>query len=105
TSGHPDMGWEEATVRVCREHGGFEPDIRYRAQDATIALAAVARGLAVTLLPALPIPDRHPGVTVRRIEGPRVERTIFAATRSSDARRPSTVALLGAVQRVTDQLS
>src|ERR687898_729467 len=29
-SGHPPMGWEEVTQRVCRQHGGFDPDIRHR---------------------------------------------------------------------------
>ena len=47
------MAWEEMTQRTCREHGGFEPDIRHRTNDATVSLALVARGLAVTLLPEL----------------------------------------------------
>ena len=36
-TGHPAMGWEEMTRRTCREHGGFEPDIRHRTNDATVA--------------------------------------------------------------------
>ena len=32
------MTWEEVTRRICREHGGFEPVIRHRAGDATLAL-------------------------------------------------------------------
>ena len=94
TTGHPGMGWEEMTRRTCRELGGFEPDIRHRTNDATISLALVARGLAVTLLPELVLPRGAPGVAVRAIaEGP-IERTIFAATRAADAARPSTHALL-----------
>ena len=54
----PAMGWEEMTQRTCRELGGFDPDIRHRTNDATISLALVARGLAVTLLPDLPLPER-----------------------------------------------
>ena len=46
-------GWEEMTQRTCRELGGFDPDIRHRTNDATISLALVARGQAVTLLPEL----------------------------------------------------
>ena len=52
-TGHPGMAWEAMVVRTCREHGGFEPDIRHRVNDATLALALVAQGLAVTLLPSL----------------------------------------------------
>ena len=36
-SGHPAMGWEEMTQRTCRGLGGFEPDIRHRANDGTVA--------------------------------------------------------------------
>ena len=98
TAGHAAMGWEEMTQRTCRELGGFDPDIRHRANDATISLALVARGLAVTLLPELPLPPRTPGVALRAIaEGP-VDRAIFAATRAADAARPSTRALVAAVR-------
>jgi DNA-binding transcriptional LysR family regulator len=98
TTGHPGLAWEEMTRRTCRGLGGFEPDIRHRANDATISLALVARGLAVTLLPELPLPDRVPGVAVRAIAGQPVSRAIFAATRAADATRPSTQALLRAVR-------
>jgi DNA-binding transcriptional LysR family regulator len=97
-SGHVGMAWEEMTQRTCRRHGGFEPDIRHRTNDATVSLALVARGLAVTLLPDLVLPGRHAGIALRTIaEGP-VERAIFAVTRASDATRPSTQALLVAVR-------
>jgi DNA-binding transcriptional LysR family regulator len=97
-TGHAAMGWEEMTQGTCRELGGFDPDIRYRANDATISLALVAHGLAVTLLPDLVVPGTHPGVVLRAIaEGP-VHRTIFAATRAADAARPSIRALLAAVR-------
>jgi DNA-binding transcriptional LysR family regulator len=98
SSGHAGMGWEEMTRRSCRELGGFDPDIRHRTNDATVGLALVARGLAVTMLPDLPLPRRHRGIALRAIaEGP-VSRAIFAATRAADAARPSTQALLTAVR-------
>ena len=103
-SGHPSMGWEEMTQRTCRELGGFEPDIRHRANDATISLTLVAHGLAVTLIPDLVLPDRHPGVTARAIAEAPVHREIFAATRVADAARPSTQALLSAVRDAVQQL-
>src|SRR5215211_1695933 len=97
-TGHAALGWEEMTQGTCRELGGFDPDIRYRANDATISLALVARGLAVTLLPGLPLPDRYPGVVRRAIAEAPVTRAIFAVTRAADTARPSTVALLAAVR-------
>jgi len=96
-TGHGGMGWEEVTQRTCREHGGFDPEIRHRTNDATVSLALVARELAVTMLPALALPARHPGVAVRGIAEASVSRTIFAATRATDAARPSTRALLAAI--------
>jgi DNA-binding transcriptional LysR family regulator len=104
TSGPAGIGWDQMTQRTCRELGRFEPDIRHRSNDAVIALAVVARGLAVTMLPALPLPRRQAGIAVRPIaEGP-VSRTIFAATRTADAARPSTGALLGALRRAAAEL-
>jgi len=98
TTGHAGLGWDEMTRRVCHELGGFAPDVRHRTNDATISLAVVAHGLAVGLLPDLPLPRRLPGVALRDIADAHVSRAIFAATRASDAARPSTQALLETVR-------
>jgi DNA-binding transcriptional LysR family regulator len=104
-TGHSGMGWEEMTRRTCRDLGGFEPDIRHRANDANVSLALVAQGLAVTLLPDLPLPDRLPGIAVRAIAEAPVHRAIFAATRATDAARPSTQALLAAIREAVLSIS
>ena len=101
TTGHSAMGWEEMTQRTCRLYGGFEPDIRHRTNDATVSLALVARGLAVTLVPDLVLPDGHPGVALRPIAGAPVERGILAVTRSADATRPSVNAVLDRLRQET----
>jgi DNA-binding transcriptional LysR family regulator len=98
TTGHVRMGWDEMTRRTCREHGGFEPDIRHRTNDATVSLALVARGLAVTLLPDLVVAERHRDIVLRGVAEARVSRAIFAVTRAADAARPSTRALVAAVR-------
>jgi DNA-binding transcriptional LysR family regulator len=103
-SGHPAMGWEEMTQRICRELGGFEPDIRFRANDATVSLALVSRGLAVAMLPDLPLRERPEGFVVRPIAEGEVTRAIFAVTRAADAARPSTQALLAAIRAAVRQL-
>ena len=104
TTGHPQMGWEDMTERTCRERGGFAPDIRHRANDANVSLALVARGLAVAMIPDLPLRDRRPGIAIRPIAGGPVERAIFAVTRSADAARPSTQAVLAAVRQAVTQV-
>jgi DNA-binding transcriptional LysR family regulator len=95
---HPGMGWETMTQRTCRELGGFDPDIRHRANDANVTLALVAHGLAVAMLPELPLPERRRGFTVRAIAGGGVGRAVFAATRAADEKRPTTAAVLAAVR-------
>jgi DNA-binding transcriptional LysR family regulator len=104
TTGHRDTGWEEMTDRTCRELGGFDPDIRHRTNDSVTSLAVVAQGLAVTLLPALVAPEAHPGVVARAIAEGSVHRTIFTATRTADAKRPSVQALLEAVRTAAADL-
>jgi DNA-binding transcriptional LysR family regulator len=98
TTGHGLTGWEEMTIRTCRELGGFEPDIRHRTNDAVMSLALVAGGQAVTLLPELVRPQAHPGVAVRAIAGRPLDRMIYMATRTADAQRPSVQALLAAIR-------
>jgi DNA-binding transcriptional LysR family regulator len=98
------MGWEEMTQRTCRQHGGFDPDIRHRTNDATVSLALVARGMAVTLLPDLVVPAGRSGLALRRIAEASLDRAIFAVTRAADAARPSTQALVAAVRDVAATL-
>jgi DNA-binding transcriptional LysR family regulator len=98
TTGHAGLGWDEMTRRTCQELGGFDPDVRHRTNDAGISLAIVARGLAVGMLPDLALPRRLAGLRVRDVAGAPIHRAIFAATRTTDAARPSTRALLAAVR-------
>jgi DNA-binding transcriptional LysR family regulator len=104
TAGHADLGWDEMTRRTCQELGGFDPDIRHRTNDATISLAIIARGLAVGMLPDLPLPARLPGIKLRDIGDAHVSRAIFAATRTTDRDRPSTQAMLAAVRHAAAEL-
>lgn len=95
-TGHPGMSWEESLRQACRELGGFEPEIRHRANDANVALALVRHGLALTLLPSLSVPQGE----YTTVPMP-YSRTIYAVIRAADERRPSTRALLAALR---DQL-
>jgi DNA-binding transcriptional LysR family regulator len=92
-TGAAGMAWDEMTRRTCLALGGFEPDVRHRTVDASVALALVACGLGVALVPALALGD-HGGVARRETA---VSRAIFAATRAADAARPSTRALVSAI--------
>jgi DNA-binding transcriptional LysR family regulator len=104
-TGHPGAGWEEMVMRTCRGLGRFDPDIRHRTNDSVTALALVAGGRAVTLLPELVRPEAQPGVAVRAVAERPVHRTVFAATRAVDAGRPSVRALLAAVRGAAEDLA
>jgi DNA-binding transcriptional LysR family regulator len=103
-TGHPAMGWDEMTTLTCRTFGGFEPDVRHRTNDAAISLALIRRGLAVAMLPELPLLGHGRGVAVRAIADGPVRRSIFAVTRAADAARPSVQAVLAAVREATTAL-
>ena len=85
TVGHAGTPWGHMVEATCREHGGFDPDVRYRTNDAVVSLALVAAGQAVTLLPDMVQADARPGVVVRASPAARSHRTIVAATRRADA--------------------
>lgn len=97
-AGHPGMGWEDVVLRTCRARGEFDPDVRHRTNDATLALELVARGRAVTMLPELILPADDPGLAIRPVAGAPLQRWIYAVTRATDHERPSTTALLTALK-------
>lgn len=84
--------------RICRTLGGFEPDVRHRANDMRLLLDLVARGCAA-ILPALGRPQSDPRVRVRGIAEDGYSRAIFVAVRQSDRARPSTAAVVDALRQ------
>jgi DNA-binding transcriptional LysR family regulator len=83
--------------RLCRSIGGFEPDVRHRANDMRLLLDLVSRGCAA-IVPSLGRPEGDPRVGVRRFAEGTYERAIFAAVRASDRARPSTAAVVEALR-------
>jgi DNA-binding transcriptional LysR family regulator len=104
TTGHPGSAWHDLTVRACRELGGFDPLIRHRTNDSVLSLGLVAEAMAVTLLPDLVGAQGRPGVVTRAVAEEPLTRTIVAATRATDAARPSVRALLAAVRAAGSDL-
>jgi len=103
--GQRGTGWDEMTVRACRELGGFEPDLRHRTNDSVTCLAVVAHGQGVTLLPRLVAPVGTARFAVRPIAGGAEHRTIFVATRTADAGRPAVQAIVAAIRRAAEALA
>jgi DNA-binding transcriptional LysR family regulator len=91
-------------VRLCRARGGFEPDIRHRADDIRLLIQLAAAGLAVALVPALGRPEAETGVVVRELHESGTTRRIFAAVRAGSAGHPSIAAVLDGLREQVDDL-
>ncbi|TDD44659.1 LysR family transcriptional regulator [Kribbella antibiotica] len=94
----PGTGHREMQVRVCREYGGFEPDLRYSSDDFLILLELVRTTGAAALLPDLVLRHGTPGVAVRRAAEADVGRAVYLLTRR--ARTPPVDAVAAALRDV-----
>ena len=79
-----DTGCALIIRNACRA-AGFTPRYVARSDDHHTALAFVAGGLGVTLLPALAVPDQLPGVDSRELVSPAPRRRIVAYVRDASA--------------------
>lgn len=91
----PGTGQRGMHVRVCRELGGFEPDVRYSSDDFLILLEMVRTAGAGALLPDLVLAHGGAGVAVRPIAEGDVGREVFLVTRAS--RTPAVAAVAAAL--------
>lgn len=76
STGHTAM-----VVSVCREHGGFDPDLRHRSSDAEAQLELVRHAGAVALLSDLAVPEDDPELALRDVAGASVGRRLHMVTR------------------------
>jgi DNA-binding transcriptional LysR family regulator len=88
-------GHREMQLRVCRERGGFEPDIRFHSDDLAIQLEMVRATGACGLLPDLVLRRGIDGVATPLVAGGGIGREIFTVTRA--ARTPAVEAVLAAL--------
>ena len=100
---HTDTAYGDMFARLCRSVGGFEPDIRHRASEMQTMLDLVAGCRVAAAVPALGRPEREPRVAVRRMAEGRFTRALYVSTRASDRARPSTAAVVEAIQRVASR--
>ena len=77
-SGAASRQW---AVQLCRD-AGFEPDIRFEADDLQTQIALIEAGQAVAILPELMLLRRHAQVRLIDLPG-RPRRSVFTATRTS----------------------
>jgi DNA-binding transcriptional LysR family regulator len=94
--------YDEMLVDACRAMGSFEPDIRHRAENASVIMGLVAAG-AVAIVPSLGWRNVS-GAVVRPLAGARLEREVFSCARICSARRPTIQALRAALREAWEQL-
>ena len=93
---HPGTAHHQMQLRVSRQLGGFEPDIRYTSDDFLILLELVRTTGAGALLPDLVLAYDAPGVAVRPFAEGDVGREVFLLTRQN---RTPTVSAVAAALR------
>jgi DNA-binding transcriptional LysR family regulator len=79
-------------LRLCRQLGGFEPDVRYTSDDFLILMELTRTVGSATLLPDLVRAHEAPGVVVRPLPGDGVRREVFLLTRTSSTPTVTAVA-------------
>ena len=94
----------EALVRACRRLGGFEPQLRHRANDIGVLLQLAADGHAIALVPGIGLTMRPEGVVIREIAGSDHYRDVFAVTRRGTSDRPALAAVLDVVRDRAQEL-
>ena len=88
---------------VCAANiAGFEPTIELQFEDYRVIADAVRRGLGVALIPRIADLYGIGGLSLRALEDPRLERTIFAAVRKGSSENPGISAVLEALRAATE---
>jgi DNA-binding transcriptional LysR family regulator len=95
---------QEVSLAACTA-AGFSPDIRHHVNDWDAALAMVAAGCGVALIPRLALPLTIPrGIALRPLAGPqRPNRHIYAATRAGSEQSPHLAPVLAAISSMALQ--
>jgi DNA-binding transcriptional LysR family regulator len=92
----PGTGHRQMQLRVCRQLGGFEPDLRYSSDDSLILLELVRTAGAAALLPDLVIGYAAHGVAVRPPAERVLVREVYLLTRTN--RSPAVAAVATALR-------
>ena len=92
----------DAVIRAAHL-AGFDPTVDLQFNDYRMIADAVRRGLGVALIPRIADVHGIPGLSLRALEEPRLERTIFAAVRKGSAESPGLAAVLSALREASGE--
>ncbi len=88
---------------MCEQRGGFTPNVTHETRDIAMAQPLIAAGLAVGLLPALGLAQRHPGVEIRGLAETPVARSVWVV-RLADRRTPAAAPMIAALRSAAGEL-
>lgn len=89
----------DAVVRAAHL-AGFEPRMELNFNDYRVIANAVRRGLGIALVPRIADLQGIDGLSIRALEEPKLERTIFSAVRKGSGKSPGIAAVLEALAEV-----
>lgn len=98
-----ETAYTQSLLRLCRERGGFTPNIVLQTGDIAMAQPLVAAGLAVALLPRLGLEPRHGGVAVRPMGEAPLARSVWAV-RHGARRLPAATRIVEDLQAAARRL-
>ncbi|RLV57208.1 LysR family transcriptional regulator [Aeromicrobium phragmitis] len=78
---------------------GYVPEFAVEAHDHATAIAFVAAGVGITVLPKLGVPELPAGLVARRVVEPTPTRSIFVAVKADVARHPAVIRALQLLRR------
>ena len=98
----PGTSCDQVVLNACRA-AGFDPRVVIQSDENDQMQACVAGGLGVALWPQLALAHVRPGVVVKPVSGPQVERRVHAATLAGAYRAPATEAMLAILRETADE--
>ena len=103
-SARSGSAYDEMLLSACRTIGGFEPDVRHRADNTGVIVQLTAAG-AVAIVSSLGWPDARTGTVLRPLAGVRIEREIFTAAHPASSERPTIAALREALRGAWEEFA
>jgi DNA-binding transcriptional LysR family regulator len=98
----PGTSCDQVVVGACRA-AGFSPRVVIECDENDQMQACVAGGLGVALWPQLALAHVRPGVVVKPVAGPQVERRVHAATLAGAYRSEATEAMLAILRETAEE--
>ena len=98
--GPPGTSCRDAVI-CAANIAGFKPRVELQFEDYRVIANAVRQGLGVALIPRIADLRGIGGISLRALEEPRLERTIYVAVRAGSAESPGISAVLEALREVS----